>query len=300
MKSWIKWDCTQTCSDSSSYPKVKELSLLSWWTKPAPSHIWLQWNNWTDLTPTNYHLPQRTKAANALFFFQCFLKSHLKCTASNFQRSQFSYTKYTHLHLLPHTNSNRRGLIWNGDTDLPRRESTENSKKLQKRRKKNKKSKITPLRLKLVTVQQHHCHNSGAKSCLLFYNGHRKIYFSHEQGPGRSYYLLAFLMWIYLLESSLLFLLKGSTVKWLYICWHVKLGWLILAEDTHAQCSDFWHSPTSQIPPLLQLFPYAPTAPFSLSLSSNVSNRISVFYHIKAIYSKNKVWQVFCVGHCRH
>lgn len=28
-----------------------ELSLLSWTAKPIPSHIWLQWNTWVDLTP---------------------------------------------------------------------------------------------------------------------------------------------------------------------------------------------------------------------------------------------------------
>lgn len=52
MKPWIKWDCIHTCTDPFHLSRSEtELSLLSWTAKPIPSHIWLQWNTWVDLTP---------------------------------------------------------------------------------------------------------------------------------------------------------------------------------------------------------------------------------------------------------
>lgn len=47
-----------------------------------------------------------------------------------------------------------------------------------------------------------------------------------------------------------------------------KAGRLILAEVTHARSSDFLHCHISQLPPLLQLFPYTPTALLSHQLMS--------------------------------
>lgn len=120
----------------------------------------------------------------------------IQCFPKGAQQVIFKYhtchRQYTHLQLLPHTNSNRRGLIWNGDTSTPKR-NQDNPKKLQKEILKTTKKILqnNTCKAEVSHCPTHHCHDPGAQSCLLFYNGHSKVYFCHEQGSGRSQCLLA-------------------------------------------------------------------------------------------------------------
>lgn len=60
-----------------------EFSLLSWLAKPIPSHIWPQLNNWIDLMPTNYNLPQRKKQ-QMYHFVSMFSKKSLEVHSTLF------------------------------------------------------------------------------------------------------------------------------------------------------------------------------------------------------------------------